>query len=127
MNDAPLHAQKPPRGPDDGIHGERRRLGLEGDEEIDVPHLYLFEPGWKVALKTDNDRAYCYVMAPGQDFYHRLNGGEIHLIRGDEKVCLACAGRRGLLSFQPRLLRDAARGLDPGPSPSDSELPIDFD
>ena len=40
------------------------------------------------------------MMAPGQDYYHRLLDGEIYLVRDDEKLCLACAERRGLLSYR---------------------------
>ena len=38
--------------------------------------------------------------------------GEIHVRRGDERLCLPCAARRGLLHFEPTLLRDRLAGLD---------------
>ena len=44
-------------------------------------------------------------MAPGQDYYHRLLDGELYLFHGDERLCLACAERRGLLSYEPKGLR----------------------
>lgn len=74
--------------------------------------LFLFEPGWGVALKVGSERVFCYMMAPGQDYYHRLLDGEVYLYRGDERLCLACAERRGLLSFEPRGLREALIPLD---------------
>jgi hypothetical protein len=74
--------------------------------------LFLFEPGWGVGLKVGNARAFCYMMAPGQDYYHRLLDGEIYLFRGDERLCLACAERRGLLSFEPRGLREPMLPID---------------
>src|SRR5436309_1976999 len=68
--------------------------------------LFLYEGGWRIGLKSGSDREFCYMTAPGQDFYHRLLDGEIYLVRNEEKLCLACAERRGLLSYEPRTLRD---------------------
>lgn len=68
--------------------------------------LFLLEPGWRVGQKVGNDREFCYMMAPGQDYYHRVYDGEIVVLRGDERLCLACAERRGLLSFAPKGLRE---------------------
>jgi hypothetical protein len=67
--------------------------------------LFLHEPGWQIAVKRGNEREFCYMMAPGQDYYHRLLAGEIYLYHGDERICLACADRRGLLSYEPQRLR----------------------
>ena len=53
--------------------------------------LFLYENGWRIALKAGSDREFCFMTAPGQDYYHRLLEGEIYLARGDEKLCLACA------------------------------------
>ena len=76
------------------------------------PHrLFLYEVGWRIELKSGSDREFCYMAAPGQDYYHRLLDGEVYLVRGDEKLCLACAERRGLLSYEPRVLR--GRGNEP--------------
>jgi hypothetical protein len=71
--------------------------------------LFLFEKDWRVEVKLDSEREFCYMMAPGQDYYHRLHDGEIYLAREDEKLCLACAQRRGMLSFTPRILPERAR------------------
>lgn len=77
-----------------------------------TPRLFLREPGWQVALKVGSDRVYCYVANPGEDYYHRLLDGEIYFYRGEEKICLPCATRQGLLDNVPRILRDPTRGLD---------------
>jgi len=71
----------------------------------DPRRLFLHEPGWQVALKLGSTREFCYMMAPGQDFYHRLLDGEVYLFHGDERLCLACAERRGLLAYEPKGLR----------------------
>src|SRR3954464_751861 len=72
----------------------------------DPRRLFLYENGWRIELKVGSDREFCYMTAPGQDFYHRLLDGEIYLTRNEEKLCLACAERRGLLAYEPRPLRD---------------------
>jgi hypothetical protein len=84
----------------------------EGDDEPTPRRLYLFEPGWRVAMKVGNDREFCYMMAPGQDYYHRFYDGEIYLRRGDERICMACAQRRGLLSYAPRALRETLGSVE---------------
>ncbi|MFM7317280.1 MAG: hypothetical protein ACKO5E_10065 [bacterium] len=74
--------------------------------EPKTPRLFLREPGWRVALKVGSDRLFCYMTIPGEKYYHRIMDGEIHLTRDDEKICLPCAERRGLLAFSPKPLRD---------------------
>jgi hypothetical protein len=71
-----------------------------------LPRLFLHEPGWRIAQKFGSEKEYCYMTAPGQDYYHRLLDGEVYLFHGDEKLCLRCAARRGLLSFDPKRLLD---------------------
>lgn len=71
-----------------------------------LPRLYLREPGWRVAVKQDSQREFCYTVSPGEDHYHRLSAGEIYLFRGDEKICFRCADRYGILEMAPRPLRD---------------------
>lgn len=87
----------------------------EPEPKPDARRLFLHEPGWAVALKVGSERAFCYQMAPGQDHYHRLLDGEVYLHHGDEKLCLACAERRGLLSFEARSLRDRILVIELGP------------
>lgn len=89
------------------------------DEESEVPEaviprLFVREPGWRVGLKIGSERMFCHVTAPGEDYYHRITDGEVYLIHGDEKVCLRCADRQGLLTHEPRILRAPARGRDVG-------------
>jgi hypothetical protein len=79
--------------------------------------LFVFESGWTIALKDGSERVFCYAMAPGQDYYHRLLDGEVFLVHGDERLCLACAERRGLISYEPRALREPLMPLDDEPSP----------
>ena len=49
---------------------------------------------------------------PGETHYHRIVDGEIHLMRDDEKICLPCAERRGLLAFEPKRLREPSAAID---------------
>ena len=85
--------------------------------------MFLSEPGWRIGVKTGSDREFCYMMAPGQDFYHRLLDGEIFLLRAEEKLCLACASRRGLIAHEPKRLRESIV-----PIPADMEaIPLELD
>jgi hypothetical protein len=79
----------------------------EDSDVIMSRRMYLSEPGWRIAVKSDSHREFCYSMMPGQDFYHRLLEGEIFLHRHEEKLCLACASRRGLLLAARKRLREA--------------------
>lgn len=74
------------------------------DEAALIPRLFVREPGWHVHQKVGSIKEHCYMTAPGQDFYHRLTDGEVYLQRGEEKLCLRCADRRGLLTFEPKRL-----------------------
>jgi hypothetical protein len=95
-----------------------------GDGEIEPPRrMFLFESGWRVGFKTGSAREFCYMMNPGQDFYHRLLDGEIFLVRAEERLCLACASRRGLIAFEPKRLRESIVGV-----PADLEaVPLELD
>ncbi|WP_165067003.1 hypothetical protein [Paludisphaera rhizosphaerae] len=70
--------------------------------------MYVHEPGWRVTIKRGSDRVFCHTMTPGQDYYHRLLDGELYLHQDDERVCLACASRRGIISYEARRLPDEA-------------------
>lgn len=74
--------------------------------------LFIFEPGWQVFLKVGSIRENCYQIAPGQDYYHRLADGEVYLARADEKLCFACAARRGLISYEPKQLRESISSFE---------------
>lgn len=84
--------------------------------------MFIFEPGWRVGIKAGSDREFCYMMAPGQDFYHRLLDGEVFLHRHAEKICLACAIRRGLLAAEPKTLREAILPLPV----NEESIPLDL-
>lgn len=89
-----------------------------------VTRLFVFEPGWRVSIKRGSEREFCYQMAPGQDYYHRLHDGEIYLHHVEERLCLACAIRRGLVSFEPRRLRNP---IDPSLAESSEFSIFDLD
>ncbi len=96
----------------------------------EIPHrrLFLREPGWRVGLKLGSERAFCYMMEPGKDYYHRLLDGEIFVYHDDERICLACAVRRGLLSYDARGLGGEtirSFGLDPAGSSQFEIVPPD--
>lgn len=71
-----------------------------------VPRMYIHVAGWRVSIKRGSDRVFCHVMAPDQDYYHRLLDGELYLHQADERICLSCAARRGIIAYEPRRLRD---------------------
>jgi hypothetical protein len=85
--------------------------------------MFLHEPGWNVRIKTGSHREFCHTIAPGQDAYHRLLNGEVYLIRDDEKLCLNCAARRGLIVSHPKRLRDVIALVPTG----DDAVPLDLD
>lgn len=74
--------------------------------------IFIHEPGWQVVRKVGSTREFCYMMAPGQDYYHRLLDGELYLVLGDERICFACAERRGLLSREAKSLREPMVPVD---------------
>ena len=74
--------------------------------------MFLREPGWRVGVKTTSDRAFCHSMTPGEDHYHRLAEGEVFVVRGDEKFCLPCAERMGVLDHEPRSLAEPRPTLE---------------
>ena len=80
---------------------------VEDSQAFPQSRMFLVELGWRISVKIGSDREFCYNQAPGQEFYHRLLDGEVFLHRAEQKVCLACASRRGLISAEPRRLREA--------------------
>ena len=61
--------------------------------------LYLPEyERYHMRVMVGADRTYCYQRAPGQDYYHLIVPGELYVDSGDEKLCLNCALRRGVLT-----------------------------
>src|SRR6478609_9064490 len=94
--------------------------GATGTSGVVSQRMYLHEPGWSVSLKVGSERVFCYQMAPGQDYYHRLLDGEIYVHHNDERLCLACAHRRGLITYEPRGLGAALIPLDLAIEPEES-------
>jgi hypothetical protein len=85
--------------------------------------MFLFEAGWCLGVKNGSQREFCHMMAPGEDHYHRLHDREIFLVRDGEKICFACATRRGLIIFEPKLLREVGMRV-----PADLEaIPLEID
>ncbi len=70
--------------------------------------MYVHESGWQISIKRGSDRVFCHLMEPEQDYYHRLVDGEIYLHQADDRICLSCAVRRGIIATEPRRLRDDA-------------------
>lgn len=87
--------------------------------------LFLYEPGWGVDLKSGSDRVFCYMMAPGQNYYHRLLDGELYLRNHEERLCFACAERRGLIVFTPKALREPLSAIDLDADPSTRGFPLE--
>jgi hypothetical protein len=95
----------------------------ELDETSTPNRMFLFETGWRIGVKRGSTREFCHMTAPGQEFYHRLLDGEIFLAREEERLCFACASRRGLISFEPKRLRDTIACV-----PADIEaIPLELD
>ena len=86
--------------------GQETSFDSEDEDSVLPRRMYLHEPGWRIGVKTGSHREFCYTMAPGEDFYHRLLDGEIFLFRTGERLCLSCASRRGLISLEPKQLRE---------------------
>lgn len=73
---------------------------------VDRPlRFFLHEPGWRIGLKVGSEREFCYMMAPGEEGYHRISSGELYIFNSDERLCFACAQRRGVLTHEPKGLR----------------------
>lgn len=68
--------------------------GEEPDRRLYVPNA----DGWQARVKQGWEKQYCYSKAPGEDFFHLILNGEIFLEHADEKLCLTCALRRGILT-----------------------------
>jgi hypothetical protein len=66
--------------------------------EHDVRLYAPFPEGWQAQVKQGWDKQYCYYKHPGEDHFHVLVAGELYLQHGDEKVCLSCALRNGILT-----------------------------
>ena len=69
--------------------------------ESDVPDIraYLAAPeGWAAHVKQNWEKEFCFHKKPGEDYFHLLMHGEVYLQHDEEKVCLQCALRNGILT-----------------------------
>lgn len=98
----------------------------DADREGVLPRLFLRELGWKVGHKTDSQREFCFQVHPGDDAHHRIAQGELYVYSSDERLCLPCADRRGLIQFEPRVLRHpiVGRALAAGPMTDEDTIPV---
>lgn len=54
--------------------------------------------GWQARIKQGWEKQYCYSRFPGEEHFHLILNGEIFLEHSDEKLCLTCAMRRGVIT-----------------------------
>lgn len=67
--------------------------GTEMDRRLYFPDA----EGWTLGVKS-GPREYCSHRNPGEEWFHLLLDGELFLAFGEEKLCLNCAFRSGLLT-----------------------------
>lgn len=68
--------------------------GKAKDWRLYIPH----HDGWVAQIKTSSEKDYCYSKNPGEDYFHLIVPGEIHLRQGHDVYCLNCAIRMGIIS-----------------------------
>jgi hypothetical protein len=108
---------------DRGFAHEPEADSTDSADFVPARRMFLVESGWQIGIKHGSHREFCHMMAPGQDHYHRLYDREIFLVRDGEKVCVPCAARRGLIIFEPKLLREVGMRV-----PADLEaIPLEID
>lgn len=74
-------------------------FGLTRPTDSTDVRVYVREHAdWEASVKRDSTKVYCYARNPGEDFFHLILMGEVYLIRGDEKYCLKCALRQGVVT-----------------------------
>lgn len=67
--------------------------------DVSDARLYVTDSReWTAQIKHDSSKIYCYQKNPGEDFFHLIVDGEIYLAQGDEKYCLRCALRDGVIT-----------------------------
>ena len=77
--------------------GERDASVAAAGEVIDRRLYFPDSEGWGLGVKS-GPREYCSHRNPGEEWFHLLLDGELFLQIGEEKVCLNCAFRNGLLT-----------------------------
>ena len=66
-------------------------------EVIDRRLYFPDSEGWTLGVKS-GPREYCSHRNPDEEWFHLLLDGELFLQFGEEKICLNCAFRNGLLT-----------------------------
>ena len=98
---------------------ENQASESEPAEPLADIRLYIPEPHvWTVRVKLGWEKEYCYAKFPGQDYLHLLLSGEIFIEGRDERLCLTCAIRRGVITTdrlywqnRPKLASISVHGL----------------
>lgn len=72
-------------------------LDLAAGGGIDRRLYFPDSDGWELRVKS-GPREYCSHRNPGEEWFHLLLDGELFLQFGEEKICLNCAYRNGLLT-----------------------------
>lgn len=68
-------------------------------ETEDDRRLYVTQPDHsEIRIKPTWEKEYCHGRNPGEDHFHLMVCGEIHVVHGHEKFCLNCALRRGIVT-----------------------------
>jgi hypothetical protein len=69
------------------------------NEDVPDIRLYLAQPeGWSARVKQSWDKEYCFHKKPGEDYFHLLMHGEVYLEKDEERLCLQCALRSGVVT-----------------------------
>ena len=76
-------------------------LNTNPQAELPRDDMRLYVPdseAHQVQIMRGGEREYCFAQNPGEDFFHLLVAGEVYVQYGDEKYCLNCAMRRGMIT-----------------------------
>lgn len=78
-------------------HSEEVEPGSSAGAVVDRRLYFPDSEGWEFRVKS-GPRDYCSHRNPGEEWFHLLLDGELFLQFGEEKICLNCAVRSGLLT-----------------------------
>lgn len=93
-------------------------MSTRDDHRLYVPRL----DEWSLRVMTSHGREYCHAKFPGEMHYHMLVGGEAYLDNGEQKYCLECGHRLGLVTGN-RMFWQKERAADvPPPKPGETGL-----
>ena len=98
----------------DNQNGESQPAAASADVRLYIPEPHV----WTARVKLGWEKEYCYAKLPGQDYLHLLVSGEIFIESRDERLCLTCALRRGVITTdrmywqnRPKLASISVHGL----------------